>query len=401
MRHINKMNKINIYIIMMLLYSVSFSFLKAECDICEFSIEEIFFNESIVGYYMAGFDLSTGDSNVLLFEYLIDGPSSCYYSSSGSEKLNLDFSIDIFSPELGFDTPEPFVSGSLTLSNFTGPVRLKNTDINFSTTTVDGADMEVSDISASISDNQLDAMAGYITSTGKIPNGTYVFSFTLESGTDVSCGGAISSFTRDVEIYEPTFLDLQSPGYKNYSEATESPELSTYPNFIWSTDLCSACNYGIRVCEYNPSIHDSPSSALNDISNLPADQSLDFFPIPTGQTVFSYPPVGAIDLEQEKYYVWQIKRDYTTTVGTKEDYSDIYIFKVSSNQNMSSMELDFLKELIGEEVYNQYFGPGGSLEGYSISQILLNGDQSSQEELQGIINQVEQGNLDVEDVVVE
>ena len=106
-------------------------FIKADCEICDFTIDEIFFNESIVGYYMAGFDLSTGDSNVLLFEYLINGPSACYYSSSGDEKLEVRFKIEIFSPELGYTTQETFVDGSLTLSNFTGPVRLKNTDINF------------------------------------------------------------------------------------------------------------------------------------------------------------------------------------------------------------------------------------------------------------------------------
>ena len=47
-----------------LLFLLSFNFMKAECDICEFTMDEIFFNESIVGYYMAGFDLSTGSSNV-------------------------------------------------------------------------------------------------------------------------------------------------------------------------------------------------------------------------------------------------------------------------------------------------------------------------------------------------
>ena len=73
--------------------------LKAQCDICDFTIEKIRFNEKIVGYYMAGFDLSTGDSNVDLFEYLVSGPSECYYSSSGSEKLELRFKIEIFSPE--------------------------------------------------------------------------------------------------------------------------------------------------------------------------------------------------------------------------------------------------------------------------------------------------------------
>ena len=105
--------------------------LKAQCDICDFTIEEIRFNTNIVGYYMAGFDLSSGDSNVDLFEYLVSGPSECYYSSSGSEKLELRFKIEIFSPELGYNTQETFVDGSLLLSDFTGPVRIKNTDIDF------------------------------------------------------------------------------------------------------------------------------------------------------------------------------------------------------------------------------------------------------------------------------
>ena len=130
--------------------TISFFFilapLKAQCDICNFSIEEIRFNTNIVGYYMAGFDLSSGDSNVDLFEYLVSGPSECYYSSSGSEKLELRFKIEIFSPELGYDTQETFVDGSFLLSDFTGPVRIKNTDINFSTNSVDGALMEVSQI---------------------------------------------------------------------------------------------------------------------------------------------------------------------------------------------------------------------------------------------------------------
>ena len=86
--------------------------LRADCDICDFTVEEVRFNKSIVGYYMAGFDLSTGNSNVELFEYLISGPSECYYSSSGDEKLELRFKIEIFSPELGYDTQETFVEGN-------------------------------------------------------------------------------------------------------------------------------------------------------------------------------------------------------------------------------------------------------------------------------------------------
>lgn len=377
-------------------------FIKADCEICDFTIDEIFFNESIVGYYMAGFDLSTGNSNVLLFEYLINGPSSCYYSSSGDEKLEVRFKIEIFSPELGYTTQETFVDGSLTLSDFTGPVRLKNTDINFSTTTVDGATMEVTQINTPNPD-ELENMLSYIMTSGKIPNGTYLFSFELWSASsDNTCGGQmIDSFTRDIEIYEPTFLDLQSPGAKSLAEANQSPVFSTYPNFIWSTDMCSACEYGIKVCEYDPMTHDSPSAALNDISSLPADQSLDYFPLTGNSSVFTYPPSGSIDLIEGKYYVWQIKRTYGTTIGIKEDYSDIYIYKISSNQSSSISDLEFLIELIGEEAFNQYFGPGGDFDGYSLSGIQLNGNSSTQQDLEAIISSIKEGNREVEGVTVD
>jgi hypothetical protein len=391
---------IKIIVVTLFLFPI---FIKADCEICDFTIDEIFFNESIVGYYMAGFDMSTGNSNVLLFEYLINGPSACYYSSSGNEELIIDFSIEIFSPELGYTTQETFISGSLTLSDFTGPVRLKNTDINFSTTIVDGASMEVTEITTPEPD-RLENMISYIMSSGKIPNGTYLFSFELRSGSNENtCGDqVIDSFTRDIEIYEPSFLDLQSPGYKNKAEVDQSTsEMTTYTNFIWSADMCSACEYGIRVCEYDPLMHDSPSAALNDQSNLPADQSLDYFPITGGSSVFTYPASGGVDLAMEKYYVWQIRRTYGTTVGMKEDLSEIYIYKISANQSSSASDLEFLIELIGQEAFDQYFGPGGDLNGYSLSAMQLNGNSLTLQDLESIINSIKEGNREVEGVTVD
>ena len=53
--------------------------------------------------------------------------------------------------------------------------------------------------------------------------------------------------------------------------------------------MCSACNYGIRVSQYDPGKHSSLSEALNDNSSLPLEQSQDFFPI-TGEGLnFQYP----------------------------------------------------------------------------------------------------------------
>ena len=165
--------------------------------------------------------------------------------------------------------------------------------------------------------------------------------------------------------------------------------------------MCSACNYGIRLSKYDPLLHDSPYAALNDISNLPSDQSIDFHEIISNSSVFTYPATGAIDLEQETYYVWQIKRSYETTVGIKEDYSDIYIFKIGRSQDSVSNDLEFLKELIGEEVFSQYFGPDGELNGYSLIGIQLNGDNVTTQDLDVIITKIKEGNSDVKDVTVD
>ena len=82
-------------------------------------------------------------------------------------------------------------------------------------------------------------MTSYIMSSGKIPNGTYLFTFELWSASsENTCGGnKIATIRRDVEIYEPTFLDLQSPGFNSIAEADQSPVFTTYPNL-----------YGVLIC---------------------------------------------------------------------------------------------------------------------------------------------------------
>ena len=64
-KYYKNINLLSILLVLLLAFP-----LKAECDMTDFNIEELFFNESIVGYYLGGFDVSSGSSNVLLFEYL-------------------------------------------------------------------------------------------------------------------------------------------------------------------------------------------------------------------------------------------------------------------------------------------------------------------------------------------
>ena len=63
--------------------------------------------------------------------------------------------------------------------------------------------------------------------------------------------------------------------------------------------------------------------------------------------------------------------------------------------------LDFLIELIGEEAFNQYFGPGGDFDGYSLSGLLLNGNSSTLQDLEDIISSIKEGNREVEEVTVD
>ena len=395
-KYYKNINLLSILLVLLLAYP-----LKAECDMTDFNIEELFFNESIVGYYLGGFDVSSGSSNVLLFEYLISGSSNCYSSTSGPT-LTLEYDIEIFSPSLEFYTPQSFVSGAVTFKTIYGPIRLKNTDINFATSSVEGAiEFEVGATELGVDNQKIESMANYIMTTGKVPNGTYVFNFRLKEGLPNGNGDVLDSYTRDIEIYEPTFLDLLSPGYKNISDANESPLFNSYPVFTWNADMCSSCDYGIRVSEYNQMTHSSFSDALNDISSLPSNQSIDFYPMPTSSSVFQYPSSGGFDLEAGKFYVWQIKRSYGTTVGAKEDYSDIFIFKVSSFQSSESSSLDFLKDLIGDSDFLTLFGSGGILEGYNLSGIKLNGENSSEQDIQQIIIDLQQGNSQLIDYTVD
>ena len=79
----------------------------------------------------------------------------------------------------------------------------------------------------------------------------------------------------------------------------------------------------------------------------------------------------------------------------------IYIYKISSNQSSSTSDFDFLIELIGEEAFNQYFGPGGDFDGYSLSGIQLNGNSSTLQDLEAIISSIKEGNREVEEVTVD
>ena len=98
-------------ILLSYLVVVSFSTLQAECSP---TIEEVFFNEDIIGYYLSAIDIQSGESNVLLFDYAID-LSTC----DDIGLLDVDFSINMYIPSFSSYSSGPnlLASGTVNLTD--------------------------------------------------------------------------------------------------------------------------------------------------------------------------------------------------------------------------------------------------------------------------------------------
>ena len=112
-------------------------------------------------------------------------------------------------------------------------------------------------------------------------------------------------------------------------------------------------------------------------------------------TTFQYPTDGG-DLEPGKVYVWQIRKDIVTTVGTEELLSDIMAFKIKDFASTENDEVDMedtspigivLRSLMGDALADRIFGPGGQAEGMVPNgNITLNGENIDLSTVQSILS---------------
>jgi len=386
-----------------LLFSANFLLASDECNLNTFTIEEQFFNDEIVAFYLGAIDINTGSSNVLLFDYLITStdPFNCY---SSPDTLYLQFSISIYSPQLGFNEFELFLSSNFRFTEITSSLRFKNTDMNFNTNSIPGAEFQRLEyiLGGNSSDKDVQTIINLIMQSGKIPNGSYIFDTILtsdEDGEDI-----IHQVSKQIEVYEPQYINVISPG-GSLSDTLTTVVYNPYPIFSWESDNCTStnCNIGIRVCEFNLNYHSSLSDAIESNSLLPVNQSNDFFRLDDTATSFQYPILGAESLIQGKYYVWQLKRSYQTTVGEESLYSAIFVFKLHSFQEntvTSSANLEVIKGILGEDQYRSLFGSNGQLTSYTseISLITLDGNEIPISQLYEILSKVEQSQINIIEV---
>ena len=185
--------------------------------------------------------------------------------------------------------------------------------------------------------------------------------------------------------------------YRSYTHSSE-------PLFTWYSDYCQNCEFAIRVCEYNQDDHESLEDAMSTWSLVPIDQLEKYHKVGWNTQSYQYPSVGHINLEIGKYYLWQIRRSFNTTLGIHYDYSSINVFEVRAPNKLqmdySDPYLSVLESIIGEEQFYLWFSPGGELERFTTTGdvIWINDEEIHIEGLYSLLTDINQGKISVKNI---
>ena len=351
-----------------------------------------------VTYYLSMVDINTGESNMPIFMAELSRESG----AADTVGVDIEFEIIIDSDALGVDhktlvkveTTQPII--------LSAPIHLSNMDLNLATDQIfDDHGNPVAlhlDITEQLDMEQAEQMFSAILQTGQLPDGVYTFRVvaTSEDGQQIVKEDILN-------IANPATLQLVSPG-GILADTTLNEVYTSFPVLQWESDPCnytnpitgeSGCEFFIRLAEFKSQEHSSMDQAIESVTRLPLDQSLGFEPVGFGVTTFQY-PTDAGDLEPGKVYVWQIRKDMTTTSGTEQLMSDIMSFKVKDFTSTESSDPGSedtspagmaLRSLIGDELANQIFGSGGEAEGMAANgTITLNGESVDVSFVQSLVS---------------
>ena len=328
---------------------------------------------------MNTFDGSNSSSQPLIYKYDIN-------TDCPENLTHWGFDYKIYAPEIGFTSFETFYSGKVEINDEFPVKYFTNLDISSGSGPI-------------IKNNpQAETLISYISQSGKLPNGKYLFQFTLLNNSEI-----LYTVPTIIDIETPVTIELLSPGGE-LSEISNTYTYSTIPLFIWYSEFCSQCEYGIRVSEYDQEKHGSLEDALTGWSLVPMDQSEDYFNLGWNANSFQYPSGGHIDLEVGKYYTWQIRRSFDTTVDIQYDYSPIYVFEVRAPDKLqldySNPYLAVIESIIGEEQFYLWFSPGGELERFTPSgeAIWINNEEIHIDGLYSILSDLNQGKISIENI---
>ena len=355
-------------------------------------------------YYIGAIDLGTGTSDVQIFNFLLSGPAG------KTIEFNAQFTVEILAPELGFIEKTQLISiNTKNPIQMKNPIYLDNRDFNINSTKIFDTNGNSVDISFEIDGEfdiaEYDDLLSAVVGMGRLPDGIYEFVLKLDEFSIAGQPAIIK--TETINITTPTSLNLIYPGGV-LSDTSQNIVYTPYPIFQWSTETCTSCELFIRVAEFNPESHSSLDEAIEDVTNLPINQ-LDGWEKVEGVTSFSYPVVGARELEEGKLYAWQIKKEIPTTIGEESYISPISIFKLAdftssaqSKQILTDPILISLKDILGEEAFSVYFGMEGKLANYSPkNNHKMNDKKAKSKDILKILDQIKKGTISIVSVNVE
>jgi hypothetical protein len=372
-------------------------------------LEEISFADFIT-FYVSSVDVSTGATDVQLFEYQI-------YPVGGTAWIQVEFNMFINSVPLGLTYEDEFLHVKTEVFPLDGTVRVRNTDLDLNTdelTYVDGRTVPVKvEEQSTIFDAepaQMEQIQSTIMTSGRLPDGTYRFEINVDAWADEGHSVEIPVDVRGeipkvIISAHPISLELISPGGP-LEDTTNTAITTTYPFFQWESDPCPICTYQIRVAEFKPDEHSSMEDAIEDQTVLPLDQALGYHDV--GQsTSMQYPQTDAIDLEPGHIYVWQAQKSIPTTEGDETVSSFILAFQIVDPTRTAPAAagagvvvqgpiLTFLQNAMGAENFDQSFSAGGDLEGYRPNQvIILNGESLDPSQLSDLNTALQQGGITI------
>jgi len=362
-------------------------------------------------YYISGIDLSTGTTDIMLFSYVHREERNNY--ETPNVWAQIEFEMTMVSPALGIRSPETVIKLESNSFQMFADLRLDNRELSTQTTflyDLDSPPNEIPvsvDITESIDMGKFESLLASITSTGKLAEGQYSFHVIVNSGPSRNDLSLSDEVIESIIVTTPTSLNLIAPGGA-LEDTSQNLVYSPYPIFQWETEPCPGCESFIRVSEFDSRSHSSLEEAVEDITTLPMDQTQGWAPVGI-TTTFQYPFTGAIELIPGRAYVWQIRKQLPTTVGTESFLSPIYSFKIADLSQPAEMGsevfhpvLQQLTDLLGEEQFNAFFGPEGSLAGYDPSGVyIINGMEVSVDAVFSLINQIRNQSITITDISVE
>jgi hypothetical protein len=172
-----------------------------------------------------------------------------------------------------------------------------------------GRDVSITD--HTVNEGALDGPGGR---TGRLPQGTYVFTVTVRN----SRGDPIDDDVLRLTFTAPSRVELLSPGAP--ADAPAPVIVGPTPRFLWSADgEAPGARYRLRVVKV-----DASGSAVEALQG-----GFAAWDATVAGTSAIYPAsVEALRLEPGSTYAWQVTREVRTSGGTELLESPIYWFRV-------------------------------------------------------------------------